>query len=119
MVATSDLHFGSEDFDLRLYGTDIFNKALGESGGASIIGSRSEHCFWVGPELDVDPAALGGGLGIMFAVKARMGSTVAEVLGVVLGWAGDGGVSATGLAHVVVPARLTEPDFTKKKAPLS
>lgn len=37
-----------------LYGVESFTKALGESGGASNIGSSwpwSEHCLWVGVQV--------------------------------------------------------------------
>lgn len=82
----------------------------------------------MGPELDDDPAALGGGLRFGFVVELLtaaaaafiiiMGSRENALLGVVFCEAGAG-ASGVGLAHVVVPLRLTEPDFTKKKPPLS
>lgn len=123
-------------FDLRLNGDAIFTNALGESGGASKIGSSgfcSEICLWVGlrvwPEFVADPAALGSGVGFWFAVELDAaveseagdgpGSVKDELLGVLFGWAGAA-VSASGLPHVEVPLRpLTEPDFTRKETPLS
>lgn len=66
--------------DLRLYGEAIFTKALGESGGASKIGSSwpcSELCFWVGllagpwPWFGADPVALGCGVGPWFTVELQ------------------------------------------------
>lgn len=126
-------------FYLRLYGDAIFTSALGESGGASKIGSSwlwSEHCFWVGlfawPAFGADPAALGIGAGFWFAVELHgaeakearvgLGMRVGEPLEVVFWWADCGGAaaSAAGPAHVEVLLRLvTEPDFTRKKLPLS
>lgn len=47
-----------------------------------------------------------------------LGSCEDELLDVVLWWVGAV-VSTVGLPHVEVPARLTEPDFTKTKPPLS
>lgn len=71
---------------------------------------------------------MGGGGGFWFAVELQavkalgarreMGSMEDELLGVVFCWAGVVD-SAVGLAHVEVPLRLTEPDFIKKKPPLS
>lgn len=111
-----------KDSDSRLYGEVIFTKAWGDSGGASKIGSSwlwSENCFWVGllfwPTFAADPAALGGGTGLWFTagvLETRAG------LDVVFGF-GGAAVSGAGLPQVVVPLRLIEPDFTKKKPPLS
>lgn len=121
------------NFDSRLYGKLIFTNAMGESGGASKIGCSwpwSEHCFWVGlmpwPGLGAASAALGSGFGPWFAVKLQaeevleamtlLGLMEDELLGGANWWVG---VSAIGLAQVVVPLRLKEPDFTGKKPPLS
>lgn len=122
------------NFDLRLYGKLIFTNAMGESGGASKIGCSwpwSEHCFWVGlmtwPGFGAASAALGSGFGTWFAVELQaeevleamtlLGLMEDELLGGANWWVG---VSAIGLAQVVVPLRLKEPDFTgKTKPPLS
>lgn len=87
---------------LGLNGDAIFTNALGESGGASKIGSSwfcSEICLWVGlrawPEFVADPAALGSGVGFWFAVELQaaveseagdgLGSVKDELLGVLFG----------------------------------
>lgn len=78
--------------------------------------------------LGAGPVALSSGAGPWFAAELQavevleittgQGLTEGELLGVEFGRAGAA-VSAMGLAHVVVPLRLTEPDFTRKKPPLS
>ena len=110
----------SGDFDLRLYGELlIFTIALGECGDASEIDSSwpwSEHCFWVGllfcPGFGVDPAAE--------VLEARTGSGGIDDKTLDVVFLGVGAVGpAAGRAHVEEPLRLTEPDFIRKKAPLS
>lgn len=118
-----------------LYGELIFTNALGESGSASRIGSSwpwSEHCLWVGllswPGFGAAPCTLESGDGPWLAVELQaaevlealtgLGSMEDELLDVKFWWVGAA-VSAAGLAHEEVPTRLTEPDVTKKRPPLS
>lgn len=108
---------------------------MGESGGASKIGSSwpwSEHCLWVGlltwPGFGAAPVASAITGGPWFAVELHAAEVLEAVtllglredkLLVVAFWWDGAAVSAVGRAHVEVPLRLTEPDFTKGKPPLS
>lgn len=96
--------------NLRLCGVLISTNAVGESGGASKMDSSwpwSELCFEVGfqtwPGFGPAPVALGTGGWLWFAVELD----AVEVLetAVLLGLRED--------------RPLKEPDFTKKKPPLS
>lgn len=97
---------------------------MGESGGASKIGCSwpwSEFCLWVEffiwQGFGADPAPFGDGVG--FSLDELAPDSTDKLLGVVVGWF-DVASSVVELTQVVVLLRLlTEPDFIRKKAPLS
>lgn len=114
-----------------MYGEVMFSIALGESGGASRMGSSepdSGLCFWVGLQTDT-----GGGEGTRVGPGASLGLGSGDGLWTSVGLGtGDGlwvwtGVGLIGVEHggseagfpQVVVLRPMEPDLMMKKPPLS